>query len=1292
MKRILRHIVLFLAWLLAGIVVLLVIAGLLIQTRPVKNKLAQVAEKQAAKVLNGDISIGKISGNFFTDLNLEHVLWTMETDTFAYLNSVEASYRLWPLIHGELLVNFVHVDAPFVSLRQSADSTWNVQSLVKESDGGSTDTTSGSGNFKLILSDIRINGGSVKIQSKDTVIPDHVEQLYLEAQGAYSAKEQTFLLKHLGLQTRRPDLNLQDLSFNVLRNEESISLKDFHLKTAQNALEGEAEYSDAPLEITANLESEPINIEEFEFFVPDLKLPAKPVIRFKSEAVGNGIQAKLFVSDQDQKLDFDIFSENLFQFLTNRKETNLKYKFEGTIENIDLAHWLGNPELDHQINGKLEINGIGTDPKTADIDLGADLRDCVFAKKPIDKLTMNLRLSGGNLSGNIDGEGDFGAVSLKPNIRDLQGQPSYDILAVTEKLNLAPLLGNDSLQSNINLRAQLNGESFDPKELKAQANIILAQSSFSDYTVDSLVAQFRYNKQNFEIDSLWARAQTLRLNASGNYNLVGVSDIQLDAFFDSIQAFSEYIPLDSVYGGGSLKAHLWGRQDSLLLNANAELEDIGFSGLSARKLWVKGNGKLIPGDTTFTAQANLEQFRAGNFELDSIYVDADYFIDSVAVNARVAGDQLRTEVNSQIALTDVIKIELSSWNIDFRDQHLELVQSPAIVELDSLEYRVSNLKLASEKSDSAQFIAANGSISRYREEDFELEISNVDVGGMLRSLGQETEVSGKINTKVSIGGTAAAPEIIGDLSVDNAEAYGYRFSDFGGDFTLTNNRLNFEGKITPADSGSFNLQANLPVTAKFDSLDFGLNLKDTISAELLIQRFPLSTVQFINKGEEINGFLEGKVNVGGTLEEPKPTGNISLKNASVGIPEYGIDYENIVLDLNFSENAARLDSFFIKTDDGNLKASGTVDFSSALYKGDVSKSEIAIRFNQFNPFDHRQFNMQLSGDASLRGEAGKVVFDGKLIVPEANIYLPAVMNMTGRFNEPEIPQPLLVREMEMLANPASDTTAVVLDTVQTRDTIDLQYLDGLTGRLTVEFPQNTWIKNKDLFVEISGELELIKNAEFIELFGSIDIVRGQYDLLGKTFKVDEGTITFQGGEELMPRLNIQATYSFRNPEEAEQDLTVNITGTANEPEIKFMLDGSKVSEGDALSFILFGKGMNELTIDQQEDVAGAGQLAGSAAMAVLSSQLTDLLGNKLDVDYIEVKGNGDFDNATVVVGKYITNDLFVSYEQRFGETDEKDIAKYEVKLEYELFKFLFLQLNNSSTDSGFDVIFKLQSK
>ncbi len=101
-----------------------------------------------------------------------------------------------------------------------------------------------------------------------------------------------------------------------------------------------------------------------------------------------------------------------------------------------------------------------------------------------------------------------------------------------------------------------------------------------------------------------------------------------------------------------------------------------------------------------------------------------------------------------------------------------------------------------------------------------------------------------------------------------------------------------------------------------------------------------------------------------------------------------------------------------------------------------------------------------------------------------------------------------------------------------------------------------------------------------------------------------------------------------------------------------------------------------------------GSIAGTAAASLLSAQLTKFLGDKLNVDYIEVNSSGgNFDNASMEVGKYITNDLFVSYEQRIGQSNEDDLSDYEVKLEYEVFRFLFLQLNNSDRDSGFDVIF-----
>ncbi|MDD4226744.1 MAG: translocation/assembly module TamB domain-containing protein, partial [Mariniphaga sp.] len=168
----------------------------------------------------------------------------------------------------------------------------------------------------------------------------------------------------------------------------------------------------------------------------------------------------------------------------------------------------------------------------------------------------------------------------------------------------------------------------------------------------------------------------------------------------------------------------------------------------------------------------------------------------------------------------------------------------------------------------------------------------------------------------------------------------------------------------------------------------------------------------------------------------------------------------------------------------------------------------------------------------------------------------------------------------------------------------------------------------------------------------------------------------------------------RNQQRVKQELSLQVTGTADAPEVQFHLDGNVVSEGDALSYILFGKSMNELTINEQDNMgrAGGGALAGKAAASILSAQITNFLGNKIAVDYLEVKSDQGFDNATVVVGKYITNDLFVSYEQRFGEVQEKDMAKYEVKLEYELFRFLFFELNNSSRESGFDIIFKFDAK
>ena len=230
-------------------------------------------------------------------------------------------------------------------------------------------------------------------------------------------------------------------------------------------------------------------------------------------------------------------------------------------------------------------------------------------------------------------------------------------------------------------------------------------------------------------------------------------------------------------------------------------------------------------------------------------------------------------------------------------------------------------------------------------------------------------------------------------------------------------------------------------------------------------------------------------------------------------------------------------------------------------------------------------------------------------------------------------------------------------------------------------------------IELSGDMEVIKHKDFMELFGTVDIVRGQYDLLGKTFVVDDGMLTFQGGEDFNPIIDLEAFYAFRDKNRSEHKLKLFATGELQKPEFKFTMGDQTVSEGDALSYILFGTNMDALASGQQAALSGgsAGELAQSAAASIISSELNKFLGKTLNVDYIEMRAGSSFENATFVVGKYLTNKLFVSYERRFGNFKDENIAEYEVKLEYELFRFLFLQLASSPITNGVDVIFKIDS-
>jgi autotransporter translocation and assembly factor TamB len=214
------------------------------------------------------------------------------------------------------------------------------------------------------------------------------------------------------------------------------------------------------------------------------------------------------------------------------------------------------------------------------------------------------------------------------------------------------------------------------------------------------------------------------------------------------------------------------------------------------------------------------------------------------------------------------------------------------------------------------------------------------------------------------------------------------------------------------------------------------------------------------------------------------------------------------------------------------------------------------------------------------------------------------------------------------------------------------------------------------------------------LFGTINTVRGHYDLYGRRFSIEEGQLIFQGGTDYNTRLSITAEYVFRGANRVKRSLLLLVSGTAERPELAFKLDGSDISEGDALAYILFGRSFDQLTRGQQGEVgeqSSGRELAQGVAAGIVADQLAKTLGREFRLDVIDIRAKSDFGGAAFEVGKYLTTDLFVSYQRGFGSAEDNEFAPEIVTLEYELTRNIFLRLvEGNSRQSGFDVIFRLR--
>ena len=468
-----------------------------------------------------------------------------------------------------------------------------------------------------------------------------------------------------------------------------------------------------------------------------------------------------------------------------------------------------------------------------------------------------------------------------------------------------------------------------------------------------------------------------------------------------------------------------------------------------------------------------------------------------------------------------------------------------------------------------------------------LNAADLPVATAARLLGYPGE-HGSLSLAASLGGTLRAPR--GHL-VANARELSLAVSRHAraprlgltvvGDWN--GRSVEMQGRVTGLEGDRVAFTGSLPLLLIPAPLGFSVPPQGPLALRLQGSGDIGHLADLLPLGEDrLSGHFAADVAVGGTVASPAASGRLQLTGAR---------YENFATGAVLTDIAAELvgdrDRFRLTTFSAGDGAGGKMTAQGSLVLSGPAgpTAELSAKLADFRVAARDEALVAASGTISVTGHLAAPRVVAVLSVDRAEINLPD--------NLPPSVVVLHVTEIggktaklaEAVANPAPALPAV---------------LD-----ITLQMPGQVFVRGHGLNSDWHGRLKITGTSAAPQIAGVLVASRGNVDLLGKSFRLTRGAITFDGSARLDPALDIVA-------EASAADITaqVIISGFASAPKIT-LASTPPVPQDEILSRILFNQGVGQITAGQGLQLAQAAATLAGGGPGVL-----DRLRGKLGLDWL----------------------------------------------------------------------------
>jgi autotransporter translocation and assembly factor TamB len=537
-------------------------------------------------------------------------------------------------------------------------------------------------------------------------------------------------------------------------------------------------------------------------------------------------------------------------------------------------------------------------------------------------------------------------------------------------------------------------------------------------------------------------------------------------------------------------------------------------------------------------------------------------------------------------------------------------------------------------------------------------------------------IKGAVGGYIKMGGTLRKPEFRGRFALYDTEL-GEKNREEKGTIAVSidarDNVVSTEALVCLQDTKKIWADARLPLNLDLIALSEGGEIlrSDGPNSELyahvesddlqLRRVVPEKLVESVVR--DVRGRLDIDATVRGSWDNLTPTGYAKLSGGALTLPAFGRRFEEIQTDVQMSERRIRLASFEVHEDRGVVRMQGRLDHRDLRLKS----MQATLETREFNVDFGAGMPIYITSKTDITGDLDRPL--KKIDVDVGGLTVDIPQTGSDDLHQTELAGDIVVLDDK---NPYQIPTAAqeLFATAEARESrfralVDISLADD--SRINIPFGHVYVVANDE------DNLQLNLEGTSFNLTGRVRTTRGDVEFLGKEFTISEGFVGFTGAPSPNPRLQIEAIYLLERELVSEigepsqgrlPRVSVTVTGTASTPDLVLSSD-PVMSKTDIVYVLVTGRPPDSAEVGQQVGVANK---ALGAASSFVANKLKEQIPSTFSPDVLKIEaGEEGLSTGRLEIGKYITEDLLVSYHHNFGSGQQAKPGEMRNVIEVEYY-------------------------